>query len=75
MRFPHPSILASVNRKQRESGSGHLKSLVYVKPVLSVENLNQSVAVWRISDMPGIFENVKNSLQHHCQVSRHNFWS
>ncbi|GFV96355.1 hypothetical protein TNCV_2869331 [Trichonephila clavipes] len=69
-RFPHPTIFASGNRKRRDSGSGHIKSLVYVEPVPSVENLiaRISVGAGRLSDMPGIVENVRSSMQSHCQT-------
>ncbi|GFY18399.1 uncharacterized protein TNCV_2396281 [Trichonephila clavipes] len=41
-------------------------------PFLSFEDLSTriSVAAERIRDMPGIFQNVNNSMQHHCYASQ-----
>ncbi|GFX60184.1 uncharacterized protein TNCV_4533441 [Trichonephila clavipes] len=58
---------------------GHRKSLVYETPVPSVEDLipRSSVAARRTLDIPGTFQNVKNSMQCHSQAcqktSRRNF--
>ncbi|GFV59990.1 HTH_48 domain-containing protein [Trichonephila clavipes] len=46
-----------------------IKSLVYETPGLFVErNAIISLATERIGDMPGIFQNVKNSVQRDCQT-------
>ncbi|GFW58541.1 hypothetical protein TNCV_718411 [Trichonephila clavipes] len=47
----------------------HIKSLVYETPVPSVEDPIDriSVATERIRDMPGILQNVNNSMQCLCQ--------
>ncbi|GFW21527.1 hypothetical protein TNCV_1533501 [Trichonephila clavipes] len=60
MRVPHHMIFASANRRRRESGSGHMKSLLYETAVPSVEDLNAQICVTtgRIHGMPGIFLNV-----------------
>ncbi|GFV91820.1 hypothetical protein TNCV_2974921 [Trichonephila clavipes] len=53
-----------------------IKCSVYETPVLSVEDLiaRISIAVERIRDMPGIFQDVRNSLHHPCQATYgHNF--
>ncbi|GFV80094.1 hypothetical protein TNCV_1476571 [Trichonephila clavipes] len=57
-----------MNRRWRESGSGHMKSLVYEMPVPSVEDLLTSVTPGRIHDMPEIFKNGMNSMQKGCQA-------
>ncbi|GFW83262.1 transposable element Tcb1 transposase [Trichonephila clavipes] len=49
---------------------GHMKNLVYMMPVSSFEGLiaRISAAAWRIRDMPGISQNVRNSTQSHYET-------
>ncbi|GFW36075.1 hypothetical protein TNCV_4929381 [Trichonephila clavipes] len=70
-RVPHHTIFASVNRG-RESGSGHMKSLVYETSVPSIEDIitRKSVASKRIYDQPRIFQNIRYSMQHQFQASQ-----
>ncbi|GFU42385.1 transposable element Tcb1 transposase [Trichonephila clavipes] len=50
----------------------HIKSLLYETPFPSKEGNTQTpVAAERIRDMPGIFQNVRNSMQHSCQEYKH----
>ncbi|GBM44451.1 hypothetical protein AVEN_184670-1 [Araneus ventricosus] len=49
---------------------GHLKSLIYVTPVDSVQDLVAliSIAAARVREILGIFESVHQSLHRHCQA-------
>ncbi|GFV35957.1 hypothetical protein TNCV_2867151 [Trichonephila clavipes] len=49
--------------------SGYLKSMVHATLVISVKDpiVRICVAAGRIRDMSGIFQNVRNSMEHHCQ--------
>ncbi|GFX66559.1 hypothetical protein TNCV_1794701 [Trichonephila clavipes] len=55
---PSPSELGGEERKRKVN----MKSLVYKVPVPSVEgNARMAVAIESIRDMPGIFQNKRNS--------------
>ncbi|GFV92862.1 hypothetical protein TNCV_1347111 [Trichonephila clavipes] len=52
------------------SSTGVTQRVVYETPIPSVEDLiaRISVATEKIRNMPEIFQNVKNSMQRHCQA-------